>query len=531
MELIIRGGRIWTGDPANPWAEAMAVRHGRILAVGREDQLQELQRPGARRVDAEGATILPGLVDSHTHFLTGGFQLASVDLRDAGTPEEFVERIADFADTLPPGAWILGGSWDHERWGGGLPHREWIDPVTPENPVFVRRLDLHMGLANTRAMELAGFDFLSSDPAGGEIVRDPVTRDPTGIFKDEAMKLVLSAVPVPSTAEWDRALAAAVSHALSLGITQLHDVDGWSSLTVYERARAEDRLPLRIYSVVPMASWERLRDRIRRAGRGDEGLWWGGLKGFVDGSLGSSTAWFHDPYIDAPDTTGLMVTDPDALRESIRAGDAAGLQAVVHAIGDRANDWLLGVYGELAERNGPRARRHRVEHAQHLSPGAVHRFARLGVIPSVQPYHAADDGRWAERRIGPERVRRTYPFRSLLDAGARLAFGSDWTVAPLDPFLGIEAAVTRRTLDGAHPDGWVPEERIRLEEALTAYTLDAARAGMSDGFSGSLTPGKVADFVILDRDLFALPETELASVRVERTFVGGREVYRSEESP
>jgi len=275
-----------------------------------------------------------------------------------------------------------------------------------------------------------------------------------------------------------------------------------------------------------MESWERLRDRVAERGRGDERLWWGGLKGFVDGSLGSTTAWFREPYTDAPETSGLMTSDTTALREWILAADGAGLQPVVHAIGDRANDWLLDVYAELNPRNGPRDRRPRIEHAQHLTPRAIQRIAELGVVASMQPYHAADDGRWAEKRIGPDRIRTTYAFRSLLDAGAELAFGSDWTVAPLDPFLGIDAAVTRRTLDGAHPEGWIPEQRIGLEEALGAYTRGASRAGFSDRFSGTLAPGKVADLVVLDADLFQLEETEMASAVVERTFVGGVEVYR-----
>ena len=525
-EMIVTGGSIWTGEPGAPLAEALAIRDGRILAVGSAAEVDGMRGPDTRVVDATGGTVLPGLIDSHTHFLTGGFQLASVDLRDADTPEEFVRRIRVFAATRQPGTWILGGSWDHERWGGELPDRTWIDSITPEHPVFVTRLDLHMGLANSRALEEAGVTPEMEAPPGGEIVRDPGTGRWTGILKDDAMQFVNGAIPEPSPEEWDRALEAATSHALSLGVTQVHDVDGWASLAVYERALKGDRLPLRIYAVVPMASWERLRDRVDERGRGDERLWWGGLKGFVDGSLGSTTAWFHEPYADAPETSGLMTSDTASLREWILAADAAGLQPVVHAIGDRANDWLLDVYGELDPRNGPRDRRARIEHAQHLTPSAIERIAELGVVASMQPYHAADDGRWAEKRIGPERIRTTYAFRSLLDAGADLAFGSDWTVAPLDPFLGLDAAVTRRTLDGANPQGWIPEQRISLEEALDAYTRGASRAGFSDRFSGTLAPGKMADLVVLNVDLFQLRETELASALVERTFVGGVEVYR-----
>ena len=532
-ELIVHGGVLWTGDPAMPRAEAMAVGGGRVLAVGREADVSALAGRGTARLHAEGATVLPGLVDSHTHFLTGGFQLSSVDLRDADTPGEFVRRISSFARSLPPGRWILGGSWDHQRWGGALPHRDWIDEHTPSNPVFVHRLDLHMGLANTRALEAAGFDPGRGDPPGGHVVRDPVTGRPTGILKDEAMAWVRSAVPPPTEGEWRDALAAAAGHALSFGVTQVHDMDGWDSLGVYERALDDGRLPLRVYAAVPVSTWAQLEDRVAGRGRGGERLWWGGVKGFVDGSLGSSTAWFHEPYADAPGDAGLTVTDPESLQEWIRSADAAGLHVLTHAIGDRANDWLLDVYAGLPESNGPRLRRHRVEHAQHLTPAAVRRFRELGVMVSAQPYHLADDGRWAARRLGEARIRHAFPFRSLLDAGAAVAFGSDWTVAPLNPFLGIDAAVTRRTLDGSNPEGWVPGERTTLEEALVAYTRTAARAGFAEAFSGSLSPGKAADFVVLDRNLFSLPETELGSVRVSRTFVGGREWYRrgSQETP
>jgi len=524
-DLILRGGTVWTGDETRPRASAVAIRDGRIQAVGEDDEISALAGPETRVVELAGRTLLPGLVDSHTHFLSGGFQLSSVDLRDAATPEEFARRIAAFAETLEPGEWITGGDWDHELWGGELPRREWIDGLTPRNPVLVSRLDGHMALANGLALEAGGVTSLTADPPGGAIVRNP-DGSPAGVLKDEAMGLVSRAIPDRSEAEWDRALEAATAHALSLGVTQVHDVDGWASLGVYRRAHARGALPMRVYVAVPMAGWERLRELVEAEGRGDERLWWGGLKAFVDGSLGSTTAWFYEPYADDPGTSGLLTTDTASLREWIVASDAAGLHSVVHAIGDRANDWLLGVYGELESLNGPRDRRYRIEHAQHLSREGIRRIADLGVVASMQPYHAADDGRWAERRIGPERIRTTYAFRSLLDAGATVAFGSDWTVAPLDPILGWDAAVTRRTIDGANPEGWVPEERITLEETLVAYTRNGAWAGFSEGFSGSLSEGKMADLVVLSGDLFAQPETALRELQVDLTFVEGREMYR-----
>ena len=533
-DVVFRGGPVWTagasGGPG-PTARALAVRDGRIVAVGGEADVQGLIGPSTEVVELDGRALLPGFVDAHTHFLVGGFKLAGVQLRDAATPDDFAARIGAFAREAGAGEWITGGDWDHEAWGGELPRREWIDSLTAENPVFVNRLDGHMALANTRALEAAGVDAggaTTPDPDGGTIVRDPDTGEATGVLKDAAMGLVGAVVPEPTEAERDRALRAAAAHALSLGVTQVHDMGSWRELDTYRRARDAGELPLRVYSVVPIATWRRLRDLVEAEGRGDRRLWWGGLKGFVDGSLGSTTAWFYEPYDDQPETSGLMTTDTASLRSWILDADAAGLHVIVHAIGDRANDWLLDVYEDVVRRNGRRDRRLRVEHAQHLSPGAVGRFARQDVIPSMQPYHAADDGRWAEKRIGADRIRTTYAFRSLLDAGARLAFGSDWTVAPIDPLAGLDAAVTRRTLDGANPDGWVPEQKIGLEEALTAYTLGAAYAGFAEDDTGVLWPGALADLVVLSGDPFAAGPADISSFEVDRTYVEGREAFRRE---
>ena len=525
-DLVFRGGVVWTGVPGAPAVEAIAVRGGRVAAMGSAEEADSWIGPETRVVELEGRALLPGFIDAHTHFLQGGFQLSSVDLRDAASPQEFARRIAAFAEGLPAGVWITGGDWDHERWGGELPRREWIDALTPDNPVFVSRLDGHMALTNTLALDAGGVTAATEDPAGGAIVRDGAGR-PTGVLKDEAMGLVGRAIPDRTEAELDAALQAAAAHALSLGVTQVHDMGGWSGLEAYRRAHAAGELPLRVYAVVPMGGWERMRDFVSANGRGDDRLWWGGLKAFVDGSLGSTTAWFYDPYEDEPETSGLMTTDTAALRSWIGAADGAGLHVIVHAIGDRANDWLLDAYAEVAAANGERDRRFRIEHAQHLTREAIARFDDLGVIASMQPYHAADDGRWAQKRIGPERIRTTYAFRSLLDDGAALAFGSDWTVAPLSPLLGIDAAVTRRTIDGANPDGWVPEERISLEETLRAYTIGAATAGYMEDRVGTLEVGKYADLVVLAENVFALDEKELAGVRVDLTVVEGEIAYEA----
>ncbi|HSJ08692.1 MAG TPA: amidohydrolase, partial [Longimicrobiales bacterium] len=417
-DLVLVNGVVWPGTGET--AEAVAVRDGRVVFIGASADAERHVGDGTRRIDLAGRMVVPGFSDDHTHFMSGGFQLASVDLRDAGTPEEFARRIGAFAATLPAGRWVTGGDWDHELWPGApLPERQWFDAVTPSHPVAVNRLDGHMLVVNTVALRLAGITRDTPDPAGGTIVRD-AAGEPTGVLKDEAMSLVYAVMPAATDAERDEAFSRAQAHALSKGVTMVHDMGGWDDLAAYRRAQAADSLRIRIYSLVPLASWERLRDYVAANGRGDDMLRWGGLKGFVDGSLGSTTAWFHEPYVDEPNTSGLVVTDTADLASWIRGADAAELQVVVHAIGERANDWLLDQFEHAASVNGARDRRFRIEHAQHLSAAAIPRLAALGVLPSMQPYHAIDDGRWAEKRIGPDRIQRTYAFRSLIDSGAGL---------------------------------------------------------------------------------------------------------------
>jgi len=533
-DLVIVGARVWTGNPDAPWAEAVAVSGERIAAVGSRAEIEALADEATRVIDAAGGLVTPGFIDSHVHFIDGGERLASVQLRDASTPDEFARRLGEFAATLPPDTWIQGGDWDHTLWGGELPRRDWIDSLTAEHPVFVSRLDGHMGLANTAALEAAGVDAATPDVEGGEIVRG-ADGAPTGLLKDNARGLVWRVVPDAPEAQQDRFLDAAMAHVAERGVTSVHNVGGWGDLAIFRRVHEAGRLDTRIYACTPIAGWERLRDEVAEHGRGDDWLRIGCLKGFVDGSLGSHTAAFLDPFSDAPDERGLLVNEPADLRRWIAGADAAGLQVAVHAIGDRANRLLLDIYEEVAAREasrsttaGPRSaaeRRFRIEHAQHIHPDDIPRLAELGVIASMQPYHAIDDGRWAESVIGPERSRTTYAFRSLLDAGARIAFGSDWFVAPPTPLAGIYAAVTRRTLDGGNPDGWVPEQKITVEEALAAYTRDAAYASFEEDVKGTLEPGKLADLVVLDRDITAITPEEIADAAVRATIVGGRIVW------
>jgi predicted amidohydrolase YtcJ len=517
-------GVVWTGVAGAADAQAVAVRDGRIVAVGSDADVQALVGSETRVVDAHGGMVVPGFIDAHVHFVDGGFRLASVQLRDAATPQEFVARIRDFAATVPAGTWILGGDWDHTLWGGELPTRAWIDSITPHHPVWVNRLDGHMALANSAALAAAGVTSATAEIDGGEIVRR-ADREPAGVLKDNAMTLIDRVVPEPPPELSDRALDAAMRYVAEQGVTSVHNMGTWQHLDVFRRAHAADRLRTRIYAAVPIDSWRSLADTVAVHGNGDEWLRIGGLKGFVDGSLGSHTAAFHEPFTDVPSSRGLLVNEPDDLYRWIAGADSAGLHVMIHAIGDRANDLLLDIYERVAREHGTRDRRFRIEHAQHIAPADIPRFASAGVIASMQPYHAIDDGRWAERVIGAERSLTTYAFRSLIDGGARVAFGSDWYVAPPTPLEGIYAAVTRRTLDERNPDGWVPSQRITVEEALRGYTAEAAFASFEENEKGTLEVGRLADLVILDRDLRTIPPESIRDVVVNMTIVGGRIVH------
>ncbi len=528
--LVIRNGRVWTANPEQPWAEAVAIRGERLLMVGTTKRVEALIGPHTRVVDARDRLIVPGFIDTHVHFIDGGFRLSSVQLRDAGTREAFIARIEAYAKQAEPGSWITGGDWDHTPWGGILPEREWIDAVTPNHPVWITRLDGHMGLANSLALKAAGVTRDTPDMEGGAIVRD-TDGEPTGILKDNAMALIYKAIPDPSDAQKDKALAAAMAYVSAQGITSIHNMGSWSDLAVFERARERGGLMTRIYAAVPLPSWTYMRDRVAKQGYGDSWLRIGGLKGFVDGSLGSHTAAFLEPFTDTPGDRGLLVNTEEKLHEWVSGADKAGLQVMVHAIGDRAIRLQLDIFERVASENGPHDRRFRIEHAQHIAPADIGRFGKLGVIPSMQPYHAIDDGRWAEHVIGRERAKTTYAFRALLDADAKLALGSDWFVAPPKPLMGIYAAVTRRTLDEKNPGGWVPEQKIGIDEALRGFTISAAYASFEEKDKGSLQKGKLADVAIIDRDLFQIEPATIRDARILMTIVGGRVVFERNARP
>lgn len=530
-DLIITNAKVRTMDSNRPQAEALAVIRDRIVAVGTSAEIDAWHGAETAIIDAGGKLVLPGFNDAHVHFMDGSAGLFNVELKDANSPEEFSRRIGEQASKTPKGEWILGGDWDDQGFKvPKLPTRQMIDAVTPNHPVFVNRYDGHMSLANSLALKLAGVTSKTPDPPGGVIVRDE-KGEPTGILKDAAKSLVDKVIPPMSHEKRLRVLKRGLRHAVSLGLTSVQDMETtYPDIAGFAELADKGELTVRMYGAPLETKWnDEAKLGIRHA-FGSAFLRLGAVKGYADGSLGSSTAYFFQPYSDDPKNRGLLSDEMQPLsgmRQRLTKADAANLQICIHAIGDQAISTVLDLFSDVARANGPKDRRFRIEHAQHVAAKDFERFARLGVIASVQPYHAIDDGRWAENRIGTERSKTTYAFRSFLDHGVRLALGTDWPVAPLSPLETIYAAVTRATLDGKHRDGWFPEQKLRVAEAVEAYTLGSAYAEFQEKEKGSITPGKLADLVILSDDIFSIEKTAIKDVRVLKTIVGGRVVYSS----
>ena len=532
-DLIVTNARVYTADKQQLRAEAVAVLGERIVAVGSASAMDAWRGPGTRVIDAGGKLVLPGFNDAHVHFMDSGLGLASVQLKDAASPQEFSSRIGQYAAKQPKGRWILGGTWDEQRWNPPrLPTKELIDRLTPDNPVAVGRYDGHMYLANSLALKLAHITAETPDPPGGEIGRD-AHGNPTGILKDAAKDLVEAVIPPLSHEQRLEAARSALTLARSVGATSVQEMansneDLSRNLEIYKELEEKGELTTRIYVAPLIDNWENYARVGMRHAFGSSLLRTGALKSFADGSLGSTTAYFFQPYTDDPKTRGLLTDEMQPLskmRERLVGADKAGLQLCVHAIGDEAISLVLDLYQDVLKSNGEKDRRWRIEHAQHMAPKDFDRFARLGVIASVQPYHAIDDGRWAERRIGPERIKTTYAFRTFLNHGVRLALGTDWDVAPLNPLLTIYAAVTRATLDGKNPNGWMPEQKLSVAEAVQAYTMGSAYAEFQENNKGSITPGKLADMVILSDDIFTIDPKLIRDVQVETTILGGKVVW------
>jgi predicted amidohydrolase YtcJ len=538
IDLIVANGKIWTESPLCPEVEALAITGSTIAATGTSADMLALRNHGTQVIDLKGRRAVPGFNDAHLHFYLGGTYLASAQLREARNETEFRLCIAQFAAAHPAGEWILGGSWDPEGWPSGrLPDHWLIDDVTPDHPVFVTRLDGHTSLANALAMKIAGIDKHTQDVQGGVILRDS-GGNPTGIFQDAAKALIQKASPQPDERRITESVVAAQKYAATLGVTSVQEMGMigahslWPQvLSAYRCLLQSGNLQVRISAHHPLPLWQELTDPSAMKDSNGSLLRTRSMKGFADGSLGSTTAWFFEPYLDAPHSCGIAsdeMLDPEVMYRNIRCADAAQLPIAIHAIGDRANRAILDFYERVSHDNGARDRRLRIEHAQHLAPADIPRFGKLGVIASMQPYHAIDDARWAEKRIGSERARYAYSFRSLLDAGATLAFGSDWFVAPMDPILGIYAAATRRSTDGKYPGGWIPEEKITVAEAVHAYTVGSAFASFEEHIKGSLEPGKLADLAVLSNDIFKIDPSKIREARVDLTVFDGRVIFARE---
>ena len=526
-DLVITNANVHTIDPKRPAAISIAVLNGKIVAVGSDADTKPLIGPKTKVIDAKGKLVIPGFNDAHVHFLETGSQLSSVDLRDAKSPQEFVERIKAFAAKLPKGRWILGGKWDHENWTpNNLPTAGMIDAVTPDNPVFIDRLDGHMALANSLALKLASLDRTTKDVDGGEIVRD-ASGNPTGILKDAAMGYVAKVIPDFSFEQKLEAAQAATDHAASLGVTSVQDMSAGTDVGVYQELLRRGTLKTRVYACSPLSDYKRWQNTGVHYAFGDAMLRVGCLKGYSDGSLGSTTAWFFEPYLDAPNSVGLASDEISKMPENIAAADKAGLQIMIHAIGDRANATVLDNFSKAEKANGIRDRRFRIEHAQHLRQEDIRRFGTQKVVASMQPLHIIDDGRWAWKRLDEKRLKGTYAFRTLLDSGAVLAFGSDSPVASLNPIWGIYAAVTRRTLDNKNPNGWLPEQKITVEEAVRSFTWGSAYAEFQENVKGTIAVGKLADIVILSDDIFTIDPMKIGTTRVLTTIVDGKIVFEA----
>ena len=522
-DKIYVNGNIFSGLENGGRLEFIATKDNLIIDTGIGDY-NHIITSKTKVIDLNNKFVVPGFMDNHTHFMSGGSLLMSIDLHSADSKNEFKYRFNSYAKKINNEEWITGGNWDHENWGGLLPHRNWIDQYTSNNPVLVSRVDGHMALANSIALEISGITKETPDPVGGVIGRDPKTGIPTGILKDNAISLVSRNMPENSEDKKRRILDTAMKHAASVGITQIHDMCSWGDLETFKKHKND--LTLRIYALSWYTNWQRLINLIDKEGVGDDILRWNGIKGMVDGSLGSRTAWMYDSYLDDRNTSGhLIIEDTLSFKKMVNVVDKNGIQLAVHAIGDKANDWIIDVFEGLNKKNGIRDRRPRIEHAQHLTKSAIEKISKSGIIPSMQPYGCIDDTRWMHKRIGHSLMSRSYIFKTFLDNGVNLTFGSDWDVTPLNPLEGIYAAVTRSTLDGSKPEGWFPNQKITVEDAIICYTKNNAYAGFQENKLGSIEKGKYADFVVLSDDITAIDPENILTTFVLRTVVAGKDVY------
>lgn len=524
-DTIYFNGNIYTGSKEDTRKNYIATKNNLILELG-IDNYNHLIGSSTKLIDLKNNFLLPGFIDNHTHFIYGGTTLNNISLQNSVTKNEFIDSFKQYISNINNGQWIQGGNWDHENWGGVIPNKSWIDSLTNNFPVLVSRVDGHMALANSKALEKANINENTPNPVGGEIVKDINTGMPTGILKDTAIDIVRKLIPKQSHSEQDSILKTSMNYASSQGITQIHDMASWDDLQTFRRNK--NKLTLRIKAYTWYEDWEKIIDLIDRHGIGDNILRWDGIKAMIDGSLGSRTAWMHNHYLDDKNTNGIMrIKDTNSFKDMIKILDKKGIQLAIHAIGDKANDWIINQSMNLNKINGMKDRRIRIEHAQHLTNDAIGKIVNNKIIPSMQPYGCIDDTRWMHKRISSDLMSRTYIFKTFIDENVNLTFGSDWDVTPLNPLLGIYAAVTRKTLDGSNPEGWNPEQKLTVEEAIACYTKNNSYAVFSEDKLGVLQKGMFADFVVLSNDITSIKVDDILKTRVLKTIFNGKEVFRA----
>ncbi|MBU4267521.1 MAG: amidohydrolase [Acidobacteria bacterium] len=525
-DLVLYNGKIFTVDTNQPWAMAVAIRDGKFIAVGSDADVKKLAGKNTEMVDLKGRLALPGFNDAHVHFANGGLYLLGIDLRPARDEKEFVSILKVYIGKLPKGEWVTGGNWDHENWPSKKhPHKSLIDAITPDHPVLLQRLDGHMSIANSLALKLAGITSDTPSPEGGEIVKDKRTGEPTGILRDTAIALVDEVIPPLSRQKRELAIRAAMRHARELGVTSIQDNSSSEDLEIYQDLLKKGELAVRVNAWRGADGWADFSRLGIQAAYGGPFLRLGTVKLFVDGSMGAGTALFFEPYADDPSTCGLPIHSQSKLNDLVRNADRVGLQIAAHAIGDKANAWILEAFALARKKNGVREARHRIEHAQVVRAQDCVSFKELGAIASIQPSHCIDDMRWAEKRIGA-RVADAYRFASFLAGGVRLAFGTDWDVEPLDPRLGLYAAVSRELPLGGPAGGWHPAEKLSLAQAIEMYTMGSAYAEFQEKVKGSITPGKFADLVVMEKNLFEISKKEILITPVVMTVLAGKIVFK-----
>ena len=525
-DLVIKNGKVFTANDAGPWAEAVACMSGKIIAVGTGHDIDRFVGSATRVLDVQGRLVIPGLIDAHTHFSSGGRSLISLSFRGVNTIAKVQEMVAAKIKELPPGALVSGSEYDHTLFAGGnWPKKEDLDKVSPDNPVVIRRVDGHSIWVNSLALKRSGITRDTTDPFGGEILRNPKTGEPTGILTEAATGMIrVRGDEVTSTPEQD--ILRGVEYAARLGLTGVHTDSDLAEIELYHKLKAEGRISLRIYAWLPVEGLDSYIRKGVRQGQGDDQVRVGFQKVFIDGTLGSGTALMFAPFSDQPGKSGLPQMPEVELDALLEKAQTNGFQTGTHAIGDKGVHWVLNAVERARRKFGTKDLRHRIEHAQIIVPGDVPRFKELGVIASMQPTHCTTDMRFCEHRVGKERSKGAYIWRTLLDNGANIAFGSDWPVEPLDPMRGLYSAVTRKNIEGDFPEGgWFPEQRLTVEEAVKLFTSGSSYASFEENIKGTLEPGKLADMVVLTKDLFTIPPREILTTEAAYTILGGRIVF------